>query len=431
MSIEKSTTSHIRIVQNGIRKTVDVAQLITDFGLDSSDDDDENFDVQAEVQQMYNDATAAFDQELLTSESEEEVDVRENDPAEIAIRDRYYRWRKVSPTSMKSDFTGNPFSCPPDELPSPFEYFKEFVDSAMIETCVEQTNLYAAQKSIAAGNRGIFSTKRDKVEQFFGVLLYMGILKFPSYTMYWAPSTRIPIIADAMSKNEFEALKSNIHFNDNSRIPSRDSQYYDPLYKIKPFLDGLRNNFLKIEQEEKQSIDEMIWPTKTRWRIRQYIPNKPHKWGLKIFARCGISGMIYDFFVYVGSKTSVDEDLAEKLGKSAAVVGTLCKTLPKNVGHKIYCDNYFTSPDLFMYLVSNGVYAVGTVRSNRLKGADSKLKSAKELQKEGRGSMDYVVDGNSGCLCVVRWFDNNAVNLLSNYVGIESGKFLVSVSYSE
>ena len=40
------------------------------------------------------------------------------------------------------------------------------------------------------------------------------------------------------------------------------------------------------------------------------------------------------------------------------------------------------------------------------------------LKREGRGSYDYRVDTNTE-LCVVRWFDNRAVQLSSTHTGIE------------
>jgi len=44
-----------------------------------------------------------------------------------------------------------------------------------------------------------------------------------------------------------------------------------------------------------------------------------------------------------------------------------------------------------------------------------------ELRKEGRGSFDAKVDANSG-LCILRWFDNRAVQISSLHVGIEPVK---------
>ena len=36
--------------------------------------------------------------------------------------------------------------------------------------------------------------------------------------------------------------------------------------------------------------------------MKQYLPKKPHKWGFKVWARAGISGIIYDFEIYTGKE---------------------------------------------------------------------------------------------------------------------------------
>jgi len=62
-------------------------------------------------------------------------------------------------------------------------------------------------------------------------------------------------------------------------------------------LERVRKNCLEIDQESQFFIDEMMIPYKgikasTR---RQYIKNKPKKWGFKMFVRWGIDGFVYDF----------------------------------------------------------------------------------------------------------------------------------------
>lgn len=388
----------IRINRNGIQRLTEVDDVITEFGLESSEESsDDEFDVQEEVAQMYNAVLQGGQEGLEESyeESDEEL-VLDDGKKEKRVKEasgHNYRWRKRVPTVVQTPFTGPQFSPPPHEILSPYEYFKLFIDQSMIDNCFEQTNLYAAQKAINKNGKLTFSTTCEKIEQYFGILLHMGVTKFPSYRMFWSNETRIPSVSNVMPRNEFELIKSNLHFNDNSLMPEKNDEDYDRLYKVRPFIAKLRENCLQIEPEEKQSIDEMIIPTKTRWGIRQYNPKKPNKWGIKNWARCGVSGIMYDFSVYTG-KTK-DDTVAENLGVSAAVVANLCSTLPKKVGHKVYCDNYFTTPDLFIHLQKEGIFCVGTVRSNRLKGAQKLLKAEKELKKDQRGSFDYVVDANS------------------------------------
>ena len=66
---------------------------------------------------------------------------------------------------------------------------------------------------------------------------------------------------------------------------------------------------------------------------------------------------------------------------------------------------------------SKGIYAVGTIRLNRLRGCP--LDANKDLIKNVRGAMNYRCDSNSGIMAV-KWIDNSMVNLASNFVGVES-----------
>ena len=138
-----------------------------------------------------------------------------------------------------------------------------------------------------------------------------------------------------------------------------------------------------------------------------------------MWARCGVSGIVYDFNVYLGKEATTAE--TKEYGKVGAVVLKLIENLPKNLNHKLYMDNLFTSINLFNALKQKGIWAVGTIRSNRLHGAEKLMKKKKELQKVGRGSMDYRIDANSN-ITVVRWLDNRLVQTISSFIGPSIGK---------
>jgi hypothetical protein len=199
-------------------------------------------------------------------------------------------------------------------------------------------------------------------------------------------------------------------------MPKEGEVGYDKLYKVRPIIDSVRAKCRAIPPEEYHSIDEHIIPTKARSSLRQYLPKKPHKCGFKVWARCGNSGILYDLEVYTGKQQ--DDKECGKVG--AVVKRLLVQHLPKNIGHKIYFDNLFSTINLFKHLQAEGILALGTIRSNRLQGADKLLKSKKTLTSEGRGAVDYRVDTKSNVV-LVRWLDNGVVQLVSSFVGIENG----------
>ena len=162
-----------------------------------------------------------------------------------------------------------------------------------------------------------------------------------------------------------------------------------------------------------QSVDEIMVAFKGKSLLRQFLPAKPHKWGFKLWGRCGVSGFMYDFDLYQGKEPT--ERNASEFGMSGNVVLKLVSTLAPNRNFKISADNYFTSIPLVEKLKGDGFLSTGTIRPNRLKGCP--LLSEKELKKNGRGSVDHHL--RNGSITAVRWYDNRAVNLVSSFVGCE------------
>ena len=323
------------------------------------------------------------------------------------------RWRKRDPPEFDTTFIGEQFPAPPNEDISPIGYFKMFFDDSLFQHIADQTNLYSVQQT----GDSIKTTKQE-IEQYIGMLMMMSIIRLPQVRMYWATETRISSIADIMSVNRFEGLRKFLHFNDNTMHVPANEKNHDKLFKVRPIIQSLLENCRKMPQEEKQCVDEQILPTKSRTFLKQYCPKKPNKWGIKVWARCGVSGLVYDFEVYTGKSNEKEEQPELLMGGN--VVRRLCDRLPSNVNHKLYFDNYFSSLNLLRYLTKEKIWAIATIRQDRLKGGGRYLKSQKELQKDGRGSSDWVVEANSGII-VVRWLDNSAVQLTSNYMSNVDG----------
>ena len=241
----------------------------------------------------------------------------------------------------------------------------------------------------------------------------MGIIRLPSYKLYWSQKLRYPAIANQMPLKRFEKLRSNLHFVDNNRL----EENVPKLAKIQPVIDIVREQCLKVSPEESHSIDEQIIPAKTKSSgICQFNPKKPTKFGFQNLVRAGASGFMYDFYIYAGkSGTGPNADYSD-LQKSAQVVAQLCQHLPSHKGDRLFFDNWFITLDLLIYLKNKGILACGTVRTNRIQGRP--LQSKKAMQKAGRGTMDYKSGAKFGVI-IVKWFDNNAVHIASSYVGVE------------
>ena len=73
---------------------------------------------------------------------------------------------------------------------------------------------------------------------------------------------------------------------------------------------------------------------------------------------------MYTFYLY-GEEELQEQTPYSHLQKIAQVVAKLCVDLPRNVGHKVFFDNWFTTIDFTLYFKKEGTLAVGTVRINR------------------------------------------------------------------
>ena len=280
-----------------------------------------------------------------------------------------------------------------------------------ITILTEQSNLYSVQTNPNKPAR----ISEVEMAQFFGSLIMSGIYCFPDQRFFWMSTTRVESISSTMSRDRFLEIRKYLHVVDNSNLLDCNDPSYDRAHKVRPLFNIVKNNFRKIEKEEKLSVDEQIIPFKGRSIMKQHMPAKPHRWGYKVFLLAGYgSGICYDFLFYYGKS---DLDTEEKRFCTKVVL-ELCETIPRSNMHKLCFDNYFTTIKLQVELKKLGIYSIGTVRANRLPGLV--MKDEKDLSKARRGSMDHRVAEVDGVeLCAVRWYVNKTANCLSTLYGCQ------------
>lgn len=224
-----------------------------------------------------------------------------------------------------------------------------------------------------------------------------------------------------MTVNHFEKIRQFLHFNDNSlQVPSSHPGH-DRLHKIRPILETLKKKCQNIPKRETLSVDEQMCATKATNFLRQYLPNKPHKWGYKFLVLCDDRGMAYDFEIYSGKENNSVLRHADEpdLGASGNIVVRLARTIPRHQEYKLFFDNYYTSAELISYLSKQGIQSLGTVNKSRL-GKDLKILSLKDLKdtKTERGySEEWVADVDGTEVGTVMWYDKKPVILSSSFVG--------------
>lgn len=300
-------------------------------------------------------------------------------------------------------------------METPYQFFCYLFSEEISDTIVDQTNLYAIQNDPSKP----LNVQKDEIKQFLGIILYMSLIHLPNSRAYWSDDLGFDKIKNVMTVNRYETIRRYLHFNNNETALPRENPNHDRLHKLRPLIDGLNSNFSKnIPVEQYLSVDEQMCSTKARHHLKQYLPNKPHKWGFKLFVLCGVSGYGYTFEIYSGQENSQSNRHQNEpdLGASSNVVVRLARIIPRNANHRIYFDNYYTSIPLLVHLARQGIYSIGTVRRNRI--PNCKLPDDKALKKSDRGTCCEMVGTCDGIeISAVVWKDNKTVTLLSTFAG--------------
>ena len=155
----------------------------------------------------------------------------------------------------------------------------------------------------------------------------------------------------------------NIHLADNSNLDKEDK-----FAKLRPLIDKLNEQcFANYLPEQSVIIDQSIVPYFVRHGCKQFMRNKPAKFGYNFWVAATPLGYAIQFYLYDGKYESYDSNV----GLGGSIVATLAEKLPSQVGSKyhIIIDNFFTSPNLLCKLKTKSIAATGTVRINRVENA--------------------------------------------------------------
>ena len=142
----------------------------------------------------------------------------------------------------------------------------------------------------------------------------------------------------------------------NDQIPSGDHGH-DRLFKVRRLLDLVTPKFESEYIPHKQvSVDEAMIPFKGRLSFKQYMKDKPTKWGTKVFTLCdATNGYVHCLQIYTGRNLESSNTLCSQVVTAGFEM----------LGHELYTDNYYTSPQLYQCLYDKGINACGTARTSR------------------------------------------------------------------
>lgn len=292
------------------------------------------------------------------------------------------------------------------------DFFLQFFPENLVERLVTETNNYAKHMAEERPDAKWTETNLTEMWAFLGIFMIFSIMQVPKYSIAWGSSAFFGItgLSEIMPRERFERLCKYFHVNDTTNNPARRQPGHDKLCHIRPILDTVLEKCLKnYNPPQNQSIDEGMIAYKGRLSFKQYLPAKPTKFGVKVWARAHPkTGYIHEFQIYVGKPEGQRGRVSEE-GLGGRVIKDLTSSI-KNKNHHIYMDNYFSSPKLFEDLLKDGIYCCGTVRSNR-KGLPEKLKNTKQLNLRNQGDMKTMQKDTMIC---VAWKDRKIVHILFN-----------------
>ena len=298
---------------------------------------------------------------------------------------------------------GNSFhSSEAQNVTTPYQAFNLFWNQEWVNKVVGESVHYGHMSD--QGHKA-HSVTSDTVKCTTAVILMSGYIRYPQRSMYHEqqPDCGTPAVAEAIRRDTLDHVLACLHLAG----MEDDIDKTDRWWKLRP-LFTLINNTAKdfFPQPKEMSVDEMMIRYFGRHSDKQFIRNKPVRFGYKMWAICASKGYIVHVEPYCGACTQLP---VFAMGQGPDVVAGLVTKGGVTSGAQLFFDNLFTSLPLLQWLSQKGIGGTGTLRNNRV--FSTPLPEAKKLEKKERGySVAFWTDDQ----CYVGWNDNKGVMMASN-----------------
>ncbi|KAF8770192.1 PiggyBac transposable element-derived protein like [Argiope bruennichi] len=236
-----------------------------------------------------------------------------------------------------------------DKDSTELDFFNIFFDETFIRKMKTETNRYAGCT--------IEKMKRQN-----------KLKKSSLWADYWSTDVflQTSFAPKLMSRDRFRSIFFRLHVNDNSTYISRNQPNHDPLHKIRPIYDLIRQKCMEsFYPNHNLTVDEGMFSFRGRVSFRVFMKNKPNKYGLKFYVLSDAeSGYILNMELYTGKLGDTDNSINSLMLR-------LCESY-LDKGHTIYMDRFYSSPTLFDVLWFKKTLAVGTVMKNKKNTSSNK-----------------------------------------------------------
>lgn len=332
-------------------------------------DDDEFSDEEDKIENREEDSESEQDlenEDEITPPSQKKI---RREPMFLG-RDNLTEWKKHKPsvkvrTRSKNIVTHLPgVKGPARSVSTVIDCWKCFFDENILNIIVDHTNHFISEKQYSNEYRTATPTDLTEMKALLGLLYLAAVRKVNNLNcadLWKTNGTSIELFRLTMSLERFRFLIRHIRF-DNKRT-REDRQKIDKLAAIREmfeiFVTNCKNNYTPSEYT---TVDEMLAGFKGKCNFRQYIPSKPNKYGIKIFALVDAK-MFYtqNLEVYVGKQP--DGPFANS-NSGQAIVERMVEPIV-NSGRNVTVDNWFTSIELCESLLEKKLTVVGTIKKNK------------------------------------------------------------------
>lgn len=248
---------------------------------------------------------------------------------------------------------------------TPIEIWSLFITDTMLQNIVLYTNKYIVAKNYSETYRTARTTDIDELKAFLGLLYLGGVMKSNfqnAADLFRSDGMGLEMFRLTMSLERFKFLLRNIRLDDKETRPAR--QEYDKLAPIREFFEDFNNNLPKFfSLSQYATIDEMLWAFRGRCGFRVYIPSKPNKYGLKVYALVDAK-MFYTakMEIYVGQQPKGPFYVNTS---NMFLVSRLCQPISGS-NRNLTTDNFFSSiPLAYTLLQEHKLTLIGTLRKNK------------------------------------------------------------------
>ena len=171
------------------------------------------------------------------------------------------------------------------------QVFFLFFDGEFWGNLARQTNLYArdqrhdntheSRRRRSSHHRPWRNVDVEDLQKFVGLLFAMGLNVKPQIDHYWSEDSiyKQNLYKRIMPVDRCKDILKFLHIVDNWAHAAHSSNRLDPLWKIRPFIDGLLANFKGLFSGKQLSLDEGTCPFRGQVRCRAYTTQRNRRNG--------------------------------------------------------------------------------------------------------------------------------------------------------